>query len=94
MHSTCPTVPSRSNEERDCRSLEEKIFLCGTDGLRVLYEPAASSVDILFVHGLTGNSYKTWLDAESEVYWPVYLLSRILAYGYDTDVTRFLAPVS
>ncbi len=100
VDSTCPTIPSRSNEERDCRSLEEKIFPCGTDGLRVLYEPAAPSVDIVFVHGLTGNSYETWLDAESEVYWPVYLLSmdipnaRILAFGHDTDVTRFLAPMS
>jgi hypothetical protein len=74
-----------------------------TYGLRALYEPAASSealVDIIFVHGLTGDSYTTWLEAESGTYWPVHLLSRslpnarIMSFGYDADVAKFLGPVS
>ncbi|KAI9733944.1 MAG: hypothetical protein M1834_002599 [Cirrosporium novae-zelandiae] len=52
-------------------------------GLRILYEPTVEhvepSVDIIFIHGLMGNSYGT--------------CARILAFGYDADVTRFLGPV-
>jgi hypothetical protein len=71
-------------------------------GLRALYEPAVTSealVDIIFIHGLTGDSYNTWLEAESGIYWPVHLLSRslpnarIMAFGYDADVAKFLSPM-
>jgi hypothetical protein len=74
-----------------------------TYGLRALYEPAAASealADIIFVHGLAGDSYTTWLEAESGTYWPVHLLSRslpnarIMTFGYDADVAKFLGPVS
>ncbi len=88
----------KDNDES--RMLIQKAFRRGTYGLRVLCSPPQPSVDIVFVHGLTGNSYKTWLEAESEIYWPVHLLrkdisdARILAFGYDADVTKFLGPVS
>jgi hypothetical protein len=68
-------------------------------GLRVLYQPPNPLVDIIFVHGLTGDSYNTWLQPTSGIYWPVQLLSkdisdaRIMAFGYDADVTKFLGPV-
>lgn len=82
-------------------SLRERLFPNGdTYGLRVLHEPAEPLVDIIFVHGLTGDSYNTWLDVESGTYWPVHLLSkdvpdaRIMAFGYDADVTKFPGPVS
>lgn len=81
--------------------LREQLFPNGQIyGLRILYEPAEPLVDIVFVHGLTGNSYDTWLEPESQTYWPVHLLSkdvpdaRIMAFGYDADVTKFLGPVS
>ncbi|KAH0538139.1 hypothetical protein FGG08_005247 [Glutinoglossum americanum] len=70
---------------------------------QVLYQPANASetlVDIIFVHGLTGDSYNTWLEAESGTYWPVHLLcqsvpdARTMAFGYDADVAKFLRPVS
>lgn len=71
-----------------------------TLGLNVLYEPnnvdpEDLKLDILFIHGLTGDAYKTWMKqtGDSEVYWPVDLLpqvegmenARILAFGYDAD---------
>jgi hypothetical protein len=68
-------------------------------GLRVLYQPSNPLVDIIFVHGLTGDSYNTWLQPTSGIYWPVQLLSkdisdaRIMTFGYDADVTKFLGPV-
>jgi hypothetical protein len=68
-------------------------------GLRVLYQPPNPLVDIIFVHGLTGDSYNTWLQPTSGIYWPVQLLSkdisdaRIMTFGYDADVTKFLGPV-
>jgi hypothetical protein len=67
-------------------------------GLQVLYDPAVlskSTVDIVFVHGLTGNAYSTWLHKESEMHWPSQILhneisdARIMVWGYDANVTSF-----
>jgi hypothetical protein len=74
-------------------------------GLTKLYEPehpSSAIVDIVFVHGLTGNAYSTWLynDRKTKVYWPCELLrknypdARILAFGYDADITQFWGPAS
>lgn len=74
-----------------------------TEGLRQLYQPAdglKAVADIVFIHGLTGRSEKTWLDKQSGVYWPIDLLAtdvpnaRILAFGYDADVVKLLGAVS
>jgi len=82
-------------------SLREQLFPNGTTyGLQVLHDPAEPLIDIIFVHGLTGNSYDTWLEAESRIYWPVHLLSKdvldaqILTFGYNADITKLLGPVS
>ncbi|OIW33576.1 hypothetical protein CONLIGDRAFT_184066 [Coniochaeta ligniaria NRRL 30616] len=67
-------------------------------GINVLHIPAIQpefQVDIVFIHGLTGNSYDTWLHRESGVHWPRDLLkhdvpnARILSWGYDADVASF-----
>ncbi|MCJ1246486.1 hypothetical protein MMC30_003694 [Trapelia coarctata] len=72
-------------------------------GVRVLYEPpdpSDTTVDIVFVHGVTGNTNTTWLHEESKVYWPVDLLSqdiphaRVLAFGYDADVVKLRGSAS
>ncbi|KAL8702801.1 MAG: hypothetical protein Q9201_004017 [Fulgogasparrea decipioides] len=62
-------------------------------GIKVLHDCGNDScVDIVFVHGLTGNAYNTWLDKETGIHWPSKLLgqdipdSRVLSFGYDADV--------
>ncbi|PVH96718.1 hypothetical protein DM02DRAFT_598696 [Periconia macrospinosa] len=67
-------------------------------GLQTLYEPDRpedAKVDIIFVHGLTGNSFNTWLHKERYIHWPSQLLkddiqlARILIFGYDANVASF-----
>lgn len=64
-------------------------------GIKVLSRPPHAYVDIVFIHGLTGNAHRTWFDKESGMHWPHDLLShsltgaRIMTFGYDADVARF-----
>ncbi|MCJ1344209.1 hypothetical protein MMC31_002412 [Peltigera leucophlebia] len=84
------------------KSFHEMFPNGGTIGLRVLHTPTNTPnnlVDIIFVHGLTGNSYNTWLDEKSKTYWPVHLLrhslpnARIMTFGYNADVAKLIGPV-
>ena len=67
-----------------------------TRGLRILHTPEEPVIDVIFIHGLTGDSFRTWRH-KSGTYWPVDLLrkdmsnARILIFGYDADVTKFLS---
>ena len=72
-------------------------------GVKVLYDGGVeASVDIVFVHGLTGNAYNTWLhkDKGTRMHWPSELLkqdlpdARILSFGYDADIVNFWNPAS
>ncbi|KAI0151627.1 hypothetical protein GGR57DRAFT_470905 [Xylariaceae sp. FL1272] len=70
-----------------------------TRGLQVLKTPPNDGgIDIIFVHGLTGDSHRTWLHP-SGIYWPTDLLSqdiptaRILSFGYDADVAKVAGAV-
>jgi hypothetical protein len=64
-------------------------------GIKVLYSSASAVIDIVFIHGLTGSAYTTWLHEESGRHWPRDLLkndfndARIMTFGYDADVVNF-----
>jgi hypothetical protein len=61
-----------------------------------IYAHPDAKVDIVFVHGLNGDSRLTWT-ARNGVFWPTQLLpatlksaqARILVYGYNADVYAF-----
>ncbi|OBT68035.1 hypothetical protein VE03_01456 [Pseudogymnoascus sp. 23342-1-I1] len=65
----------------------------GPLGLSLLYSPTAPEIDLIFVHGLGGNSRKTWTKSFLQSnFWPEEWLPkdpafknvRIHSYGYDS----------
>jgi len=71
----------------------------GKYGLSFLSDPPNAIVDIVFVHGLTGNRETTWTH-QNGTFWPRDLLradidtARIATWGYDADVVRALSNAS
>jgi hypothetical protein len=69
-------------------------------GIKILYNPSQATVDIVFIHGLTGNANSTWLHKKSNIHWPRDLIkedianARVMTFGYDVDVARFWGQVA
>ena len=67
-------------------------------GLDEFCSPDHASVDIVLVHGLTGDRERTWTHPECNQPWPRELLAkldaRILTYGYDAYVIGRDGPVT
>ncbi|KAJ5996037.1 hypothetical protein N7499_007647 [Penicillium canescens] len=73
-------------------STDQNLFSTeGAIGMKILSDPSNSSLDIVFVHGLTGNRETTWTHKKGTC-WPQDLLvgdfpaARIMTFGYDVDV--------
>ncbi|KAK2053219.1 hypothetical protein LY76DRAFT_620075 [Colletotrichum caudatum] len=64
------------------------------DGIKVLHECRDATIDICFVHGLTGDRMSTWTAHGQSDPWPKTLLpkklgkARIYTYGYDAYLLR------
>ncbi|KAI0440536.1 hypothetical protein F4803DRAFT_466488 [Xylaria telfairii] len=64
------------------------------DGIKVWTNPPDATIDVCFVHGLTGDRDATWTAAGQLELWPPILLpgrlpkARPLTYGYDAYVVR------
>ncbi|KAK4233072.1 hypothetical protein C8A03DRAFT_39245 [Achaetomium macrosporum] len=69
-------------------------------GIKPLCSPAGAIVDIVFVHGLTGDREKTWTARDASEPWPKTLLpselptARVLTFGYDAYVADWQGVVS
>lgn len=89
-----PALPINTNTDPGpgpSNSLSKHVF---PDGVKVLHNCPDATVDICFVHGLTGNRESTWTAKGQDRPWPETLLpprlnnARVLTYGYDAYVVR------
>ncbi|KAJ5758266.1 uncharacterized protein N7511_006960 [Penicillium nucicola] len=67
--------------------------------MKILSDPPNAELDIIFVHGLTGNREKTWTHKKG-VFWPQDLLAkdfptvRIMTFGYEVDIATLFTIAS
>ncbi|MCJ1288691.1 hypothetical protein MMC34_000220 [Xylographa carneopallida] len=71
-------------------------------GVKELYRGENPTVDIIAIHGLNGDSLKTWTSKQSSTLWlsdpgmlpKVLKNARILTWGYNANVTALLGATS
>ncbi|KAK1238854.1 hypothetical protein MKX08_005915 [Trichoderma sp. CBMAI-0020] len=85
--------PSKARPKTPTASDDQAEGVKGPLGLSLLYSPKVPEIDFIFVHGLGGNSRKTWSKSSLQShFWPKEWLSkdpafknvRIHSYGYDS----------
>ena len=93
-HLTLPNPELQSETEYPPKSPGYPPPVLFPDGIKVLHDPPDATVDICFVHGLTGGRDSTWTAYGESTPWPKKLLpprlstARVLTYGYDAYGVR------
>ncbi|KAI9695527.1 MAG: hypothetical protein M1820_008540 [Bogoriella megaspora] len=83
-------------------SVENLEIRRGRVGLRTLNDPSDPYLEIVFVHGLLGDSYLTWTsDNDPATFWPEWFVeeihfsnTRIHTFGYQEPSSGGRAPIS
>ncbi|KAF4340141.1 ankyrin repeat domain protein [Fusarium beomiforme] len=90
----CRTETPNQASSDQITSLEAPTPIVFPDGLKVWHNCEDATVDICFIHGLSGNRDKTWTAPAKSTPWPYEFLSsrlakaRLLTYGYNAYVVR------
>ncbi|KAK7177280.1 hypothetical protein PSPO01_16676, partial [Paraphaeosphaeria sporulosa] len=88
---------SKSISSSAASSRSKKMF---PSGIKLLHEGQNSIIDLIFIHGLTGDREKTWKAKSETNPWPKTLLpskvpnARVLTFGYDAHVADWRGMVS
>lgn len=89
---TSHSPPSHADTDPD--PFESSPLPSFSDGVKVLHDCPDATIDVCFVHGLTGDRESTWTAHGQSAPWPKTLLppkltrARILTYGYDVFILR------
>ncbi|KAI1170200.1 Alpha/Beta hydrolase protein [Nemania sp. FL0916] len=91
---------ARAPDDEPESTVTSAVSMAFPSGIKLLHCPLNSTVDIVFVHGLTGNREGTWTAHNALQPWPGSLLpfklptARILTFGYDAGVVGWTGMVS
>lgn len=87
------SAPSRTNSnppESTVSDLSPPLL----DGIKVWHNCSDTTINICFIHGLTGNRDSTWTALEQSTPWPTLLLppklpsTRLLTWGYNAYIMQ------